>query len=110
MSAAARPRNPARSPRAIEIIVEVAGRHGCTLQHLMRDDRGARVSRIRHEAMAEVRSRMPDITNTAIARAFQRDPTTITYGLKRYQQRALSRDQPVAESKSLTHPQPEKTP
>jgi chromosomal replication initiation ATPase DnaA len=68
---------------AKEIITQVALRYGFRYSEIIGPSRNKAVVIARHQAMVEVRKRKPDYSVPMIARAFNRDHTTILHALNK---------------------------
>lgn len=73
------------TPRQFTLVIveSVGARHGVSVEAIMSEHRGRGVVRARHEAWAEVYAYRPHWSYPEMGRRFNRDHTTIMYGIKK---------------------------
>lgn len=73
------------TPRQFTLVIveSVGARHGVSVKAIMSEDRGRVVVRARHEAWAEVYVYRPHWSYPELGRRFNRDHSTIMYGIKK---------------------------
>jgi chromosomal replication initiation ATPase DnaA len=68
---------------ALDLIREIAEKHGILVADIKSQSRAAAIVEIRHEAVAYVYQRRPDLSLAQIGRIFGRDHTTILHSVRK---------------------------
>lgn len=71
------------STPAIELIKQVADKHGISVSDLKSESRNVHIVAIRHEAMALVYEKRPDLSLPQIGKIFGRDHTTVLAAVRK---------------------------